>query len=193
MVSRARERMGVSLLTTLSSSRCSYYFLINIKCAASNLFFTNPMTLFSMQGPKVKISINSTNSPAVGNSKVVKQGELLNQDSYHPCWVSLLRFPSPSRMLQNPLCCRKRIAIPLLFCNTTSDNEVRDFSNAVIDFSIHSKFLSTAALRELNPCCCWMGEVIPVPAPTAPMPNDVASVTTVIGSLFMMWCVSVSQ
>lgn len=85
MVSRARERMGVSLLTTLSSSRCSYYFLINIKCAASNLVFTNPMTLFSMQGPKVKISINSTNSPAVGNSKVVKQGELLNQDSYHPC------------------------------------------------------------------------------------------------------------
>lgn len=85
MVSQARERMGVSLLTTLSSSRCSYCFLINSRCAASNLFFTNPMTLFSIQGPKVKISINSTNGPAIRDSKVVKQGELLNQDSYHPC------------------------------------------------------------------------------------------------------------
>lgn len=72
---------------------------------------------------------------------------------------------------------------PLRFCNTTSDSDLIDFSNALIDCSILAESSSTAVLNVLNALFCCT-DATPVPTPAPPMITRVAIVNAVKGSRF---------
>jgi hypothetical protein len=53
-----------------------------------------------------------------------------------------------------------------------------------MDFSIWSRSSSIAALREVRPECWVASKAMLVPTPARPIPNRVAMIKVVIGSLF---------
>ena len=58
---------------------------------------TNVISLFRIQGSRVRISSSTMKGPTRVEISVVNHGDCWNQDSNHPCWAShsLLHWASP--------------------------------------------------------------------------------------------------
>lgn len=174
----------------------------------SSRLLTNDTSLFNKQGSKINAIPIIVIGPIKVDTRVVSHSEWLDHDANYLCCVfrSLFRFSKLSRNLaivslaipvwstytqhfslsaaHTPLCCKNIRSNSFQFCNTTSDSDLIDCSNALTDCLILARSLSTVILKALNSLFCCTKDATPVPIPAPLMIIRIAIVNAEKGSRF---------